>query len=199
MFIRVVSTGSYSTGGTAQEIYDFETSEDITDIIIDQFLLDLSVWFVNFLWGVLLNEISENFTWQNLEVYQSVDVTNGTFVSLGSIALSEAGGGAGDMMTEQTAAYVYASRQGGGRGASKFVPGIPESENTDGSLDSGMIAGMVDYATEWLSGWVGTTTGIFVMPICYSKVEGLTFPLTGSAAVSTIYSNQNRRRRDIGM
>lgn len=199
MLCEATLKGYYSTGGTADMVWAFETDEDITTGILEDFLNDLAEWIVDYLFAVVIDVMMDNISFASVELRQITDVVTGSKAFLGEQALTLVGTSTGDALPEQIAGYVYLPRVGGGRGGAKFLPGFGEAQNTDGNVGGGVLAGIAAFAVVQISNWFATQTGIFVQPLVYSETEGQTFAYSGSAEVKTIYSNQVRRRRDIGV
>lgn len=191
--------GSYTTGGTADMVYAFETDEEVGEGILEEFLDELVIYLLDALLAAVVEVLMDNIVFASVELRECTDVVNDTWINRGEATLDQAGQSTGDALPEQIAAYVYFPRLGGGRGGSKFVPGFGEAQNTDGNLGGGALAGMVAFAAAFIAGWTGGTTGITATPVIYSATEGLSIPLSGTAVVKTFFSNQVRRRRDIGV
>jgi hypothetical protein len=199
MLLKVVLKGDYNTGGHSENVFYFESDEDILSNILDQFLDDLAEYFTDFLIATIVDLVWDNFTYNAIELYQSEDIVEGTWIKLGETSISVPGTEALQGLPEQLATYLYFPVQGGTRGGSLFLPGWTETSNIDGSLTSGLLTDLAAYAVIFLADYTGTLTGIQISPRLYSPTLGLFLEYAGAVAIKTIFSNQNRRRRDIGV
>jgi hypothetical protein len=105
-------------------------------------------------------------------------------------------GGAGDVMPHTDAAVVNLRTSLGKQMGRKYIGGLVESAQANGSLVSAAATDLASMFSTWLADVV-LQAGEIIRPVIASTVDGVVRDVT-EAVISTFLGRQGRRRQDIG-
>jgi len=81
----------------------------------------------------------------------------------------------------------------------KYMPGLTEGSITLGLLGAAQVVALLDFASDWLTPFVGAASGATFTPGVWSVVSRLFNEALVHYSVPTIVAYQRRRKRNVGI
>lgn len=81
----------------------------------------------------------------------------------------------------------------------KYMPGLTEGNLIDGLYDAGMVTQLLAFGADWLTSFVGGTSGATWTPGIWSVAGTVFKAAVDHIATSTIPAYQRRRKRNVGI
>jgi len=198
--IRFTLAGDSEFGGHSENVFTFQTDEEVDEGNSSEVLGDFYEYLVAALIDALINFIADTFLFNEIRLEKCTDVVEGTWVGLGTQAISVPGEQAtGTQLPEFLAVRTQANTTGPGRKGSKFISFLDETQWAVNAWSVALLAAVADFSNAYTDSFIGFETGIAYAPGVYRTVAGLFDPFSGSFAVDTTASHQDRREAGIGI
>jgi len=81
----------------------------------------------------------------------------------------------------------------------KYLAGTTEAYNNNGSIESALLTDVAAFALDWVTGFVGATSGATFAPGVWSPTKTMFYAMSGSVIIPTIYAYQRRRKPGVGI
>ena len=195
--LRVVATLAWTDGNLAQNVFNAVITGSGGPFDDDDILLDAVAW-VNAMYANITGSVSDELDGSQIQVYV-YDSVDDDWDEVATGAWIYAGGQTIEQLPRGVAALINARTTDPDVQGKKYIPGITEGGLTDGLWQAALITQLVNFADDWLTAFVGGTSGGSWTPGVWSPKNTNFFAASGDALIPTIPAYQRRRKRGVGV
>jgi hypothetical protein len=81
----------------------------------------------------------------------------------------------------------------------KYLGGVTEEALSDGILVAGLITTMAAFSVDWVSDFIGATSGAEFLPGVWSPTRTAFVPMSGTVFIPSVPAYQRRRKTGVGI
>lgn len=129
-------------------------------------------------------------------VYDSIDQD---WDEVGSSAWTYDPTGAADQMPRGVAGLINAKTLDPDVSGKKYIPGLMENNADQGLWSAALVAILANFADDWLTLFVGGTSGATWVPSVWSPTRSTPYAAAGDYIIPTIPAYQRRRKQGVGV
>ena len=195
--LRVVATMLWTDGDLAQNVFNAVVTGggspwDDADIVDD------AVAWVAAMYAIIVAVQSDEMDGSQVQVYE-YDSVDADWDEVGSDAWAYNPTGTGDQMPRGVAGLINAKSVDPDVSGKKYVPGLMETNADDGLWSAALITILANFADDWVTGFVGGTSGADWAPGIWSPTQVNFRLMTGDVIIPTIPAYQRRRKQGVGV
>jgi hypothetical protein len=195
--LKLVVSLAWTDGAIMQNVYNAVVTGAGSPFDDEDIVDDAGDW-ATAMYDNLDANISDNLEGSQVQVYV-YDAIDDDWDEVGSQSWTFAGVGVADQLPRANAALVIMKTTDPDVSGKKYIPGATTGAVDNGQLSVGFVANLVSYAVDWLSDFVGTTSGATWTPGVWSVVDTVFKAAASTAIINTIVAYQRRRKRGIGI
>lgn len=194
--LRIVATIIWLDGNLNQNVFNAVVTGaggpwDDEDIVSD------AITWVLAMFGNLTGSISDECDGSQVQVY-TYDTVGEDWDEVGTTPWTFNPTNANDQLPRGVAALINAKTGDPDVQGKKYLGGLTEEAVDDGLINAGTIAVIGDFGDDWVTPFVGGTSGADWDPGVWSPTTIALYGLTGTIITPTIPAYQRRRKRGVG-
>ena len=195
--LKVVAVISYLDGSIAQNVFATVISGsggpfDEADIVDDM------VDWVESMYANMTGKTANNLDGSEVKVYE-YDSIDDDFDEVGSDPWVWNPSSTTDMLPQGVAVLINCKTSDPDVSGKKYLAGTTEAYNNEGVIDAALLTDVAAFAVDWVTGFVGATSGASFTPGVWSPTRTNFFAMSGAVIVPTIYAYQRRRKPGVGI
>jgi len=195
--LRVVAVASWIDGNLNMNVFNAVISGTGGPFIDAEIVSDALTWVVA-MYGNLTTACNENLDGSQVQVYV-YDAVDDDWDEVGTVAWTWTPIASDDQLPRGVAGLINAKTLDPDVSGRKFIGGIGEANATDGLWTAGIISLMDDFADDWVTAFVGGTSGASWVPAVWSPTGTNAHALSGTTLIGTVPAYQRRRKRGVGV
>lgn len=195
--LRVVAVMSWLDGDIAQNVFNAVITGtggpyDDVDIVADA-LAWLGVMYAN-----IVSQMSDEIDGSEVRVYV-YDSADDDWDEVGSDAWVFDPSGTAEQLPRGVAQLINCKTLDPDISGKKYIPAGTEGIVVDGLYNTTAITNATAFGVDWVTAFVGATSGADWTPGIWSVVNTLLQPMSGALILPTIPAYQRRRKRGVGI
>lgn len=195
--LRVVATVAWTDGNLQQNVFNAVitgsggpfTDGDIAD--------DAEAWVAN-MFANLVSNMSDECDGSSVAVYK-YDAIDDDWDEVATVGWTFNPTGTIEQLPRGVAALILGRTTDPDVYGKKYLGGLIEANLTDGLCSSAFLITMLAVAADWITPFVGGTSGASWTPGVWSVVKGSLLPFVTSYTANAIPAYQRRRKRGVGI
>ena len=195
--LRVVASMLWTDGNVNQNVYNCKVSGGGGPYADSDVIDDMEDWLDN-MYANLTGTMSDEIDGNEVIVYKW-DAVGQDWDEVGSQSWTYDPTVAQEQLPRGVAALVRLWTTDPDVQGKKYIPGLTETNVTDGLFGAGTITQLLAFALDWYTGFVGGVSGATFTPGIWSVVAKAFLAAVDHYATSTIPAYQRRRKRNVGI
>lgn len=195
--LRVVAQFLWVDGEVNQNVFNAKVSGAGAPWADQDIIDDAEAWLDNMYLNILSN-MSDRIDGNQVLVYK-YDAVGDDWDEVGTQAFTYNPTSATEYLPRGNAALINLKTTDPDVSGKKYIPGLVEGSVTDGLLGSSFVVNLAALAADWLTAFVGGTSGASWTPGIWSVVGKTFLPAIDHFVIPTIVAYQRRRKDNVGI
>jgi hypothetical protein len=195
--LKVVAVAAWTDGNLNMNVFNAVITGgtppyDAADVVAD------ALEWVDEMFANLVSVVSVDLDGSQVQVYE-YDSTDDDWDEVGATQWTWAPTADDDQLPRGVAALINAKSINPDASGRKYIGGLGETNNEDGLWSAALITILEAFATDWITSFVGGSSGASWAPVIWSVVQKTPWLMAGTALLGTVPSYQRRRKRGVGV
>ena len=195
--LKIVATIAWLDGNLAQNVFAAVITGSGGPYDEGDILADALTW-VGTMYANLTTSMSDECDGSQVQVY-IYDSVDDDWDEVGTDAWTFNPSDSAHQLPRGVAALINCGTTDPDVQGKKYLPGLGEASADDGLWGSSVLGVIGDFADDWLTAFVGGTSGADWQPGVWSPTNTNFFAADGTAVIPAIPAYQRRRKRGVGV